>query len=249
MRNALSSSLPSVALAVASIAFSATMAANPAQAFTVSIDPKFGSVGNTGSTANLDFNFVQSGVDVLLKLGIKNTTNGSAGLGATQSTLVGLAFDLLGGGVTSYSYNPMNSAFTKTYTNVATPGPYGDVVVDYGIRSEGSGSFFDGNAQGGLTAGQSTLVSFLLKGTSSLTATDVENSFLSRYSSGAMNVAARFQQVNVGSGNDKVLGEVVETPPVSQAPAEAVPEPTTMLGLATAGALLFGKKRLQRKAC
>lgn len=247
MRNALSSSLSLSALATVGIALASTLAANPAQAFSLSLDPKFGSTENTGSTANLDFNFVQSGNNVLLNLGIKNTTNGSTGLGATESTLVGVALDLLGGGVTSYTYNSLSSAFSKTFTNVSIPGPFGNTVFDYGIRSAGSGNtFVGGNPQQGLTAGQSTLVSFLLKGNGSLNAAAVENSFLSRFSSGAMSVAGRFQQVNAGGGSDKVLGGFVEK---SQPPAEAVPEPTTMLGLATAGALLFGKKKLQRKGC
>lgn len=249
MRNALSSSLPLSAFAAAGIALASTLAANPAQAFSLSINPQFGSTENTGSTANLDFSFVQSGADVLLNLGIKNTTNGTVGLGATQSTLVGVALDLLGGGVTSYSYNAMGSSFTNTYKNVSIPGSFGNTAFDFGIRSAGNGNFVGGNPQQGLTAGQSTLVSFLLKGSGSLSAANVESSFLSRFSSGAMSVAGRFQQVNAGGGSDKVLGGVVETPPSNEPPAEAVPEPTTMMGLATAGALLFGKKKLQRKPC
>jgi hypothetical protein len=56
------------------------IAVKPAEAFTLSINPTNGSTENTGSSALLNFNFVQQGSNVLLNLGIKNTTNGSLGV-------------------------------------------------------------------------------------------------------------------------------------------------------------------------
>lgn len=228
---------------------SSALFSNSAQAFSLSIAPQFGSTENTGSTAKLDFNFVQQGANVLLNLDVTNTTNGSAGLGATKSTLVGVAIDLLGGPVTSYSYNSLSSAFTKTFTNVSIPGPFSNVNFDFAFRSAGSGTtFVGGNPQAGLTAGQSTLVSFLLKGNGSLNATEVENSLLSRFSSGAMSVAGRFQQVNAGGGSDKVLGGYIPGDDKPEPPAESVPEPGTLLGVLAASAFVVGKKKLQRQA-
>ncbi|MGQ9871857.1 hypothetical protein [Leptodesmis sp.] len=64
---------PSLALSTAiGLAIASSMfASNPAEAFTLSINPANGSTENTGASALLDFNFVQDGSNVLLNLGIK----------------------------------------------------------------------------------------------------------------------------------------------------------------------------------
>lgn len=224
---------------------------NPAEAFTLSLNPSNGSTENTGSTALLDFNFVQDGSNVKLNLGVKNTTNGSDGLGATASTLVGIGFDLPSF-IKSFSYSAANSSFTKLYgdskLNTSVSGdaalnPYG--TFDVGIRSAGSGNFAGGNPQSGLTAGQSSLVSFIFSGTG-LTANSVESSFLSGMRDKSLGIVGRFQQVNAGGGSDKVLGSVVPvTPPPISTP---VPEPLTILGSITAGMAFLGRKKLQRQA-
>lgn len=243
MTRTLSASLPLPALAAIGIAMVSSVAlADSAQAFSLSINPNFGSTENTGSTATLDYNFEQQGDSVLLKLGIANTTNGSVGLGATQSTLVGVALDLLAGGVTSFTYDSLSSAFTNTYTDPSIPGLASNYSFDYGIRSAGPGNFTGGNPQQGLTVGQSTLVSFLLSGSSPLVASAVESAFLNGYTSGDLKAAGRFQQVNAGGGSDKVLGGVNQ-------PTQPVPEPGSVMGLFTVlGALLLGKKTLRREA-
>lgn len=235
----------SVMAAVGMTLASSALMPSAAQAFTLSINPQFGSTENTGATATLDFDFVQQGNNVLLNLGIVNTTNGTAGLGATQATLVGVAVDLLAGPVTSFAYNAGSSAFTNTYNNLNIPGSFGSIVFDYGIRSEGPGNFVGGNPQQGLTAGQSAVVSFLLSGSSALNAAAVEQSFFSGYSSGSLSAAGRFQQVDAGGGSDKVLGG---NPTPDNPPSAAVPEPASMLGMLAAGAMFLNRKKLQRKA-
>jgi hypothetical protein len=220
-------------------------ASNPAQAFTLSINPTNGSTENTGASALLDFNFVQDGSNVKLNLGIKNTTNGSLGLGATQATLVGVGFDLpsLVKSAFNYNtgYNAGTSAFTTLYQNAAL-NPYG--TFDVGIRSAGPGNFAGGNPQQGLTAGQSATVSFLFSGTN-LTASAVESAFKNGISNGSLDVVGRFQQVNAGGGSDKVIGGLL--PESGGGNSAAVPEPTTMLGAIAAGGAFLGRKRLQRK--
>src|SRR5689334_6072055 len=65
----------------------------PAQAvplITVDYSPVYGSTENTGASARATFSFSDVSGDVLLTIGITNTTNGTLGLGATQATLVGL---------------------------------------------------------------------------------------------------------------------------------------------------------------
>ncbi len=233
---------PSLALSAAvGLAIASSMfASNPAEAFTLSINPTNGSTENTGASALLDFNFVQDGSNVLLNLGIKNTTNGSLGLGATQATLVGVGFDLPSL-IKNFTYNAGTSTFTNLYQNAALQ-PYG--TFDVGIRSAGTGNFAGGNPTAGLKAGQSTMVSFLFSG-SNLTARSVEDSFLNGIKSGSLEVVGRFQQVNAGGGSDKVIGGLL--PESGGGNSAAVPEPTTMLGAIAAGGAFLGRKRLQRK--
>lgn len=233
MKRALSASLPLSALA-AGVALTASLAmSKPAEAFTISFDPQFGSTENTGATADLDFNFVQEGSAVRLNLNLVNTTNGSVGLGATSATLVGFAFDLASS-ATFNSFNAGTSNFTQ-YWEDARLNPFG--TFDLGVSTPRN-SFAGGNANSGLTAGQTTMVSFLLN--SSLSAAQVENDFLNGFTSGALSAVARFQQVNAGGGSDKVLGGVTNS--------EAVPEPATILGVIAAGGALLGGKKLKQKA-
>ncbi|MBD2023169.1 PTPA-CTERM sorting domain-containing protein [Leptolyngbya sp. FACHB-711] len=236
------------ALALSAVTVGSFALSRPAEAFALSISPVFGSTENTGSTALLDFNFSQSGSDTLLNLGIANTTNGSAGLGATQSTLVGIGFDLpsiVAGG----TYNPLASAFTQLYndnasfitpTNGATDegaadlSPFGS--FNAGIRSAGPGNFAGGNPQQGLTAGQSTTVRFLF---SSINAITLEQAFLSGFQNGSLRSVGRFQQVNAGGGSDKVLGGIPTTP---------IPTPALLPAALGMSAALFRKKKQEEKA-
>jgi PEP-CTERM motif len=210
-------------------AMAAVLPTHPAQAFSVNISPTVGSTENTGASASLDFSFAQSGADTWLNLGITNTTNGTLGLGATQATLVGVAFDFPLN--LAYTYDPLSSNFTTVYDPASLP-PYGS--FDVGIRSAGPGNFAGGNPSQGLNAGQSTTVRLTFAGQA---ASSLESSFQSLFAtSSAQNplIVGRFQQVNAGGGSDKVVGT-----------SEAVPEPTTMLGLAVAGAVGVAMKRQQ----
>jgi hypothetical protein len=226
-------------LATAAIAISTALTPNAAQAFSLSIDPQFGSTENTGSKANLDFDFVQSGSNVLLNLGMKNTTDGTAGLGATASTLVGVAFDVVSGlGVSLQSSG--GSGFTQFWQNVSLAPANTFGTYDVGISTPRN-SFEGGNANKGLKAGEAATVSFLLSG-ANLNALSLENAFLAGFKDGSLKVAGRFQQVNAGGGSDKVGGGIVEPPPV-----EKVPEPSAVLGVVTMGGLLLGRKQLQSR--
>lgn len=219
---------PSI-LAATSLATASTMM--PAQAFTLQLAPMYGSTENTGSTANLDFNFKQQGKDILLKLGIANTTNGTVGLGATRSTLVGVAFDLPDD-LSTYSsdYTFGGSGFTKFWQNPSLQ-PFG--TFDIGISPQRN-SFAGGNPTDGLTAGQSTSVSFVLKG-SNLDAANVEKEFLTGFENGTLRAVGRYQQVNAGGGSDKVLGGIRK---------KKVPEPATLAGLGlVAGAMAMSRCR------
>jgi hypothetical protein len=226
---------PTIATGLA-IAASALMA-SPADAFTLYIDPFFGSTENTGATAKLDFDFEQSGSDVLLNLSIFNTTGDARPKetetdGANAATLVGLAFDLPDI-VQSFSYNTLTSNFTRLYENVALQ-PFG--TFDVGIRNSGSGNFIGGNPRTGLKTGESTTVQFRFQGD----AATVEQRFVAGFQSKSLTVAARFQEVD-GSGSDKVWGGWVE----DEKPTTEIPEPSMIgaLGFVVAFGAIKGLKK------
>jgi hypothetical protein len=201
------------------------LAASPAAAaVTLEFKPVYGSTENTGASASAIFTFTDVGSDVRIDLSLSNTTDGSLGLGATQATLVGLAFDLPT--FTAISYNSNSTAFSQLWTEVSLP-PYGTFSV--GI-SPPRNSFAGGNPQSGLTA-LNTLSTVSFTADTTLSAAAFEAAFLAGHSaSGLMDAAARFQQVNAGGGSDKVKG------------GTAVPEPSTgalmLLGFGGAGALI-----------
>lgn len=217
---------------------SAALTAGSADAFTLFIDPNAGSTENTGATAEVEFKFLDEGSNVRLDLNFTNTTDGSAGLGATQSTLVGFAFDLLAGVNTSES-DYSSGTFTKYYSNVSvggiSNGAFNTGAFSVGIRSAGPGNFTGGNPQGGVTAGNSAAASFLLSDVQGRSASQLEGLFYDGYDSGALSAMGRFQQVNAGGGSDKVLAQT--------------PEPITMLGWGLgAGGVAAARKRKRQAA-
>ncbi|MBW4556697.1 MAG: PEP-CTERM sorting domain-containing protein [Trichormus sp. ATA11-4-KO1] len=234
-------SLLAAGIAAASLA----MMPSSAQAFSILFGPDSFSSNptRTGSSAKVNFNFSQVGSDVLLDLALTNTTGQipTFGDGATESTLVGFGFDILDG--LTFAYNPLSSTFTQLYGNSsltsqtisgpATLQPFG--TFDVGIRSAGPGDFNGGNPTQGLTAGQSTNVSFTLSG-ANLNAADVESEFLSGFQSGTLRVSTRFQSVNAGEGSDKLLGGNIVK--------RRVPEPATLAGIGlVAGVMVMSRRR------
>lgn len=188
----------------------------------------------------MNFSFAQQGDNVLLNLDMTNTTNGKLGLGATASTLVGVAFDMPS--FLNFSLTPSGSNFTQLWKNVNLSPTNQFGTYSAGISTPRN-SFEGGNANGGLKAGESTTVSFLLSG-GKLNVKDVQNSFLTGFSSGSFKVAGRFQQVNAGGGSDKVVGkiQIPETPKPKK-----VPEPGLGLGLVVVGSGALYRNIRRRK--
>jgi hypothetical protein len=225
-------------LAIASSLLTATQA----QAFSLSVAPQYGTTNDigTGATATLDFNFVQSGADLLLNLGITNTTGTQTTLGgATDSSLVAVAFDVLSG-VKASVQSTAGSSFTSFWQNVGISGLHNG--FDYGISTPRH-NFNGSDPKGGLYKNESTLVSFLLTG-SSLSAVQAESAFLTGFQNGTLKAGVRFQDVsgsNVGT-SDKVMAAV-------SADAEPVPEPTTIAGMVMGlGSLVAARRKQAKKA-
>ncbi|MDZ4374198.1 MAG: PEPxxWA-CTERM sorting domain-containing protein [Phenylobacterium sp.] len=224
------------ALGAAVVGFAAAPAA---AAVTLNINPGYESTENTGASANATFSFVDVGGDVKVSILLENTTDGTAGDGATLATLVAIAFDLptLASPLTSGDLDANGSTFTKFWTSpdfqpFTTPGG-GSLAFDYGI-SNPRPTFNGGPAGTGVTAGNSIEI-FLLADTN-LNAAQFEAAFLTGYQTGDFVIGARFQQVGTpgdNGGSDKVLGGITTT---------VVPEPTTwalmIMGFGAAGAML-----------
>ena len=235
----LTACIATAGLAIASSLLTATQA----QAFSLSAHPDYGTTNGigTGATATLDFNFADSAAGVLLNLGITNTTGTQATAGgATNSSLVAVAFDVLNG-VNASVQSTAGSTFTQFWNGVDISGLHNG--FDYGISTPRN-SFNGGNANAGLYKNQSTLVSFLLRGTSSLTAAQTESAFLTGFQNGTLSAGVRFQQV-AGSAvgtSDKVMAGV----PVA---SEPVPEPTTIAGMVMGlGSLVAARRKQAKKA-
>lgn len=245
----------------------------PTQAFTLKINPTTaitGSTPPTGAAGELDFSFTKVGTNqVQLDLKVTNTTGagsyiGSAG--ATTSRLVGLAFDLPSL-VSSYTFNqkdggsPLNRLFgiqsltAQTVQGAATLNPFSNTPptgypgggFDVGVRSGNTNNVFNGGTpSGGLLAGQSTLISFLLQGSGITTAKQVEGFFYwgfgnvdgnGQVKQEPLRAALRFLDVN---GDDDYDGETTEK---LLATAEAVPTPALLPALLGLGASLLRKKK------
>ena len=219
------STLVGCSLLAAGVAIiSSVLAPSSAQAFSIS----FGSSSTssnptaTGASAMVDFSFSQVDAhSVLLNLNLLNTTGQipSFGAGATQSTLMGITFDLVEGlNVVAKSYVG-NSFFSNLLSSVSfTPFSNSGGNFDVGIAHKDK--FEGGNTKGGLTQGLSSSVSFLLSGTN-LVANNLENAFLTGFQDGTLRIASRFQAVNAGAGSDKLLGGILKPTVVVPAPGSA----------------------------
>ncbi len=216
------STLVGCSLLAAGVAMaSSVMAPSSAQAFSLSFGSTSTSSNNiaTGASAKVDFNFSQAGNNVLLNLNLLNTTGQTTfGAKATQSTLMGITFDLVEGlNVVAKSY--VGSSFFSNLLSSVSFTPFSNSGGNFDVGIAHNDKFEGGNTKGGLTQGLSSSVSFLLSGTN-LVANNLENAFLTGFQDGTLRIASRFQAVNAGAGSDKLLGGILK-------PTVVVPPPGT----------------------
>jgi hypothetical protein len=173
----------------------------------------------------VDFSFSQVDANsVLLNLNLLNSTGQipSFGAKATQSTLMGITFDLVEGlNVVTKSY--VGSSFFSNLVDNVSFTPFSNSGGNFNVGIAHNDKFEGGNTKGGLTQGLSSSVSFLLGG-KNLVANNLENAFLTGFQDGTLRIASRFQAVS-GSGfsgaSDKLLGGILEPTMVVPAPGTA----------------------------
>ena len=221
----LSSSLLTAGIAGISLGYNVT----PVQAFELNFGAASESSNTeaTGSSAKVDFKFTQSGENVLVNLDIFNTTGDTTfGSGATKSTLMGFAFDLLDG-IQIGSFTG-NSNFKHLGSGIDLQ-PIQD-TFDVGISL--NSNFIGGNPNGGLTQGLSSSVNFLLSG-ANLLAESLEQQFFQGFSDGTLKWATRFQAVGSlqgpysGSTSDKLWGGTITGAPETPQPPAPPEVPST----------------------
>jgi len=247
--------------------------ANPAQAFTLKINPNTSFSSNsphTGASGDLDFTFSQVGNQVRLNLGVANTTNlnTSDGAGATISRLVGVAFDLpslvqsyifeqkdnassplrrLFGEQSLTSQTVQGSAALSPFSN-NPPAGYPGGNFDVGIRSGGSGGGFNGgNPTGGLAEDTATAISFLL--TTKSTAKQVEGAFYWGFNNVGGTNTYGAEPLRAALRFQAVDGDLDydgETSDKLLAKPEAIPTPALLPALLAFGAGVFRKKKQEQ---
>ncbi|MEQ8958981.1 MAG: hypothetical protein RLP02_13830, partial [Coleofasciculus sp. C2-GNP5-27] len=183
---------------------SSLVSANAAQALTINFDSTSTSTNDpaTGASAQVDFNFVDVADGVQLDLTLLNTTNqlnDSFGREATESEFVAFGFDV-SDSISSYTYDSLNSPFTRLFADAEINGAGGKNVFDIGIRvanangNPTAGGFQGGSPSSGLNSGESAKVSFFLD--TSDNAQAVEEAFANLFNGEEFRAVARFQSVS-----------------------------------------------------
>jgi hypothetical protein len=210
-----------------------------AQAFTFSFDSTSISSNSsaTGASALVDFSFsdVESGI-VQLDFTITNTTDVTDfGAGATESKLTGFGFDLLDGlSVVNNSFT--NTGYLDTFLTDVSFNPFPSLDVAFADN----GNFLGGGPNGALAQGQTTTASIQLSLSGAGNAAQLENAFFTALSEGSMNIGARFQAVNAGSGSDKLLGGTIDG---GDDDIVEVPEPGALAGFGLIAGLVVSNRR------
>ncbi len=233
-------------IAVACLISVMSLAATPAHAgslFALDFSANSTSSNNTltGASGLVGFMFADESGDVRVTLDIENTTGSPLfGDNATSSKLTGFGFDLLTG--VSYVVDSFvgdtDGHFTDLLLN-ANAQPFDS--LDLAVAD--NNNFNGGNANGALPEGDSANVSFLLDSTQN--AADLGVAFQAAFFSvPRLQASLRFQQVNAGSGSDKLLFK----PPISNSPPIVTPLPAGLLLMLSALGVIGVMARQRRAA-
>jgi len=230
------------------LAVSSTLIAiAPAQAFSLTFGEDSASSNSpaTGASATVDFTFTDTVDGIQLDLFFDNTTDETTfGAGATEGILVGFVLDIVEA-VNSVSLIDLGAfdAFQFDEDGI-TFEPFSNNGVNFGSFNGNFDVELDdtGSPQDGVLEGASTTVKLLLD--SAENAATIESAFFNGFNAGTIRAATRFQDVNAGSGSDKLLiGSVDNGGPEP----EPVPEPAAMAGLIAIGAGVVINRRKQAK--
>lgn len=218
------------------------LSATQAIAFTYSLDSTSHSSNATATGASATVNFNFSDIDtgkVQLDLDFVNTTgtltSGTFGKGATSSKLTGIAFDIFSD-ITVESYTLTGKL--DTFKTDIRFNPFSKKVGTFDIGFADNTKFVGGNPKDALSVGESASASIMLH--TPQNAVDLKERFRAAFESEGLNIAARFQSVNAGSGSDKLLGGTVD--PFNPPPKD-IPEPAVVSGLG----LMLGFMQVRRK--
>lgn len=172
---------------------------------------------HTGASGTVEWTLENSGSDILLKWDISNTTGEipSFGDGATKAMLTGFGVNLPNG-VTYVTGSFVAGNKLDTLILDANASPFGTLR----IAAADNNNFNGGNANSALEEGASDQVSLKLTG---LNLADMVQAFTTSFQPPvSLSAVMRFQQVNAGSGSEKLLFTGSSTPP------QVVPEPTSI---------------------
>lgn len=188
----------------------------------------------TGASGKATLSFADEGGDVRVSAFVENTTGDFIfGDGATEGVLTAFGFDLVSGA--SFAGGFLGGTYLDTLILNANASPFGTLDV----AGADNNNYNGGNANNALPKGLSDTFSLLLGYSGN--AMDLENAFYTALTTDpVLTSALRFQQVNAGSGSDKLKDPDVELEPV--------PLPATALlllgGIGGLGAL----RTVRRKA-
>jgi hypothetical protein len=189
-----------------SVAVSLLAGATGANAATLHFDNTTSVSSNnpfTGASGSLMLTFMDTGLSGIASVlaSVTNTTGVGAafGAGATTSTMTGVGFDFLTG--VTYVVNSFSGgAIFDTLILNANARPFDTLDIALADNSNYNG----GNANNGLTQGNSDAASFRLSYSGYTNAAALDAAFGSAFSAGTLQASMRFQQVNAGAGSDKL---------------------------------------------
>jgi len=194
----------------------------------VTVDPMYGSAGNTGATALIEFSFVEDGPDDLLVVAIHNTTPASIG---SKLTAVGFEWPASLALPLSYAEGGQSAYFDEIGFHVNVSPFWLNASGGYDVMITSDGNFEGGSPLGAPSAGETQSI-ILNLGDTGLNPDQLSATLGDWYADPErVSVIVRFQAV-AGDRSDKVISRT--------------PEPAGMLLLGLSQLALCARRRTRR---